>query len=173
MSFYQGQNSGPQKMPPLGDVLASMGDAVASGATQMQPRNMAMTQFPPAQLDPNVQQDYINDDTTLLDGGNATRQQPRHRQQYIEQEEDDDVVVQSVMDTAKAVNLEDTYNALQLPIIAAVLFFLFQLPILKTWEFNYMSFGFTGEGNWNTSGIFINSLLFSGVFFILQKVLAF
>lgn len=167
-----------QKMPPLGDILNMHAAASASGGMQMQPRDMPMGQYPPSQLDAGIQQDYVDDGTTLLDGGSNGSEGGRQgmmpqRQQYIEQEEDDDVIIQKATNVARTVNLEETYNALQLPIIVGVLFFLMQLPIVKTLEFNHMAFAFTGDGNWNTMGILINSAAFAAVIFILQKFLAF
>lgn len=186
MDMYGGGGYGPgpgqgqgQKMPPLGDILNMHAAASASGGMQMQPRDMPMGQYPPSQLDAGVQQDYADDGTTLLDGGggggggHAGGMPQQHRQQYIEQEEEDDVVIRKATNAARTVNLEETYNALQLPIIVGVLFFLMQLPIIKTWEFNYMAFAFTGDGNWNTVGILVNSAAFAVVIFVLQKFLAF
>jgi len=173
MSYYPPQQP-QQGMPTLGDFVTSvhqgapnMGSGLQPG---LQPSDIPSGQYPPSQLDPGVQQGYIDDETTMLDGSGPHR---RPQQHYIEQEEEDDVVIQKATNAARTVNLEETYNALQLPIIVGVLFFLFQLPILKTWEFNYMAFAFTGDGNWNTTGILVNSGIFAAIVFVLQKFLAF
>jgi hypothetical protein len=156
------------KVPPIDDVIQSMNRPMASGAMHLQSHNIPMDQYPSSQLDPGIQPNYAYEDTTLLESGPTSG----GRQRYIEQQDDDDSVIEMAANSAKHTHLEETYNAIQIPIIIGVLFFLFQLPIVKTLQINYIPFAFAGDGNWNTTGILINSLLFSIVFFILQKFLA-
>jgi len=162
-SLGGGGGYGGNKMLSISNVLASMDSAMAAGATQLPSRDIPMEQYPPQQLDAAVRPNYA--DTTLLEDGPTTG-----RGRYAGPVEDDD---ESAPVPSKSVNLEDTYNALQVPIFLAILFVLFQLPIVKKWEYNYIPFAFTSDGNWNVGGIILNSVGFAAVYYIIQRVLAF
>jgi len=169
---YQQQQQPSQKVPNIDHFLSSMQGAIASGATQLPSRDIPTEQYPPPQLDPEVQVNYadntlLNDSSGLVAGGRATSSM---RQQYIDHDDDDDTDKPT---STNSFHLEELYNTLQIPIILAVLFFLFQLPVIKKYEFNYAPFAFTGDGNWNVSGIVLNSIAFSAIYYVLQKILKF
>ena len=76
-----------------------------------------------------------------------------------------------VFDDAKPVNtLDDTYNEIQTPILLAVLYFLFQLPIFKRYLFTYFPILFSKDGNMNINGFVFNSALFGLLYYLLDKV---
>lgn len=59
------------------------------------------------------------------------------------------------------------YDELQTPILIGVLFFLFQVPIINTLMFQYLSFLkiYNDDGNLNLYGILFKSILFGLVYF--------
>ena len=59
------------------------------------------------------------------------------------------------------------YDELQTPILIGVLFFLFQVPIINTLMFKYLSFMkiYNDDGNLNLYGILFKSILFGFVYF--------
>ena len=68
--------------------------------------------------DPQIHPDYIP--------------RPESMQQYINDDEDNDEIINGYNKKIHNMNkLDDMYNELQTPILISVLFFLFQLPIVK------------------------------------------
>ena len=70
-------------------------------------------------------------------------------------------------------NLFDTlFYEMQLPIIIALLYFLFQLPAVKKHSKIMLPFLFKDDGNPNLYGYIFNSMLFASMFYVLLKVAA-
>ena len=68
-------------------------------------------------------------------------------QQYINDDEDNDEIINGYNKKIHNMNkLDDMYNELQTPILISVLFFLFQLPIVKKLLFDYLPFLFFKDG---------------------------
>jgi len=78
-----------------------------------------------------------------------------------------------MMQNNKAQNQIDTldafYNEFQLPILIAILYFLFQLPIFRRGVKKMAPVLFGQDGNPNLYGYFFNSGLFAIIFYILIK----
>jgi hypothetical protein len=68
-------------------------------------------------------------------------------------------------------SLDDLYNEIQTPLLLAVLFFVFQLPIFKKYLFRYFPILFSGDGNLNINGFLFNSALFGLVFYSYKKLM--
>ena len=68
-------------------------------------------------------------------------------------------------------NLEAFYGEFQLPILIVILYFLFQLPIFKKNVKKILPSLFGNDGNPNLYGYFFNSALFSGIFYIILKMI--
>ena len=66
-------------------------------------------------------------------------------------------------------NIENIYQELQQPILIAVLYFLFQLPIIQKYLFKIVPSLYKTDGNPNIFGYIINSILFSALFYFLLK----
>lgn len=168
-------HGGGRKVTSMDQILAETSQTMSQhGGAPLPARDIPMGSIPQYQIDPATQPNYAG--TTLLqDSPSATHPSQR----YIEQREMggggdgfegdyEDNVEQTA--SHKSVNLEDTYNKLQAPIFLAVLFFIFQLPLVKKWEYNYIPFAFTSDGNLNAGGIAINSVVFGLIYFVLQKL---
>jgi hypothetical protein len=67
-------------------------------------------------------------------------------------------------------SLDDMYNEIQTPLLLAVLYFLFQLPIFKNFLFKYLPILFSNDGNYNINGFLFVSILFGISFHFLMKV---
>ena len=63
------------------------------------------------------------------------------------------------------------YNEAQLPLIIALVYFLFQLPAIKKYNKNLLPFMFKIDGNPNLYGYIFNSVLFASMIYILLKVM--
>jgi hypothetical protein len=98
-------------------------------------------------IDPNVQTDYIP------------------RQNMI------DYMPSSLPDKRKPDPMETFYQQLQLPILAALLFFFFQLPWLNKLLFEYFPSLFTDEGTATIYVFFIKTSIFVGLFSVIHNIL--
>jgi hypothetical protein len=70
----------------------------------------------------------------------------------------------------KQMALEDIYEEFQTPIIAMIIYFLFQLPAFKKYERRFIPGLFGEDFNINTYGIMFNSILIALIIFILRRV---
>ena len=64
------------------------------------------------------------------------------------------------------------YEESRLPIIIALLYFLFQLPAIKQYNKKIMPFLFKQDGNPNLYGYIANSILFATMVYILLQALS-
>jgi len=66
---------------------------------------------------------------------------------------------------------ESWFNEFQIPIMIALLYFIFQLPIINTIIFKRFSFLsiYREDGNFNLTGLTLKSLLFASMFYSLHK----
>ena len=73
---------------------------------------------------------------------------------------------------AKEQALDDWMDKLQFPILVALLFFIFQMPFLDRMIFQRLSFLsiHTTDGNYNTNGMILRSVLFGGLYYLIQYV---
>ena len=67
-------------------------------------------------------------------------------------------------------NLDSFYNEFQLPLLIAVLYFLFQIPIFRKTVKKILPSLYGNDANPNLHGYLFNSVLFASVFYILIKI---
>jgi hypothetical protein len=67
-------------------------------------------------------------------------------------------------------SLDDMYNEIQIPLLLAVLYFLFQLPFFRKFLFNYLPILFSNDGNLNINGFLFTSALFGITFYLVNKI---
>ena len=89
---------------------------------------------------------------------------------YIrEHQNNEDIIREYARRQQKTDSLDNMYNELQIPILIAVLYFSFQLPIVRKNLFKFLPSLFSKDGNPNLSGYIANSLIFAGLYFGLTK----
>jgi hypothetical protein len=89
---------------------------------------------------------------------------------YIrEHQNNEDIIREYARRQQKTDSLDNMYNELQIPILIAVLYFTFQLPIVRKNLFKFLPSLFSKDGNPNLSGYIMNSLLFASLYFGLTK----
>ena len=71
----------------------------------------------------------------------------------------------------KQASIEDIYEELQTPIIAMLIYFLFQLPAFKKYERRFIPGLFGEDMNINTYGILFNSLLIALIIFTVKRLI--
>ena len=68
-------------------------------------------------------------------------------------------------------NIDNIYNQLSVPLIISLLYFLFQLPIIRNNLYKLFPMFYTVSGNLNILGYIFNSLLFGLVYFLINYLL--
>jgi len=140
----------------ISQIVNGIQQASASGATLLPSRDIPRTsdaishdaQIQANYIPQNQQKDYIKDYETpqeILDNYNKNVRQN---------------------DT-----LDDIYEELQIPLLLAVLFFFFQLPIFKKKLYTFLPFLFFKDGNYNIQGFIFMSILFGLFYYFLSKIM--
>jgi len=68
-------------------------------------------------------------------------------------------------------NLDSLYDDIHIPIILAVIYFVFQLPIIKKNTLKYIPSLFSKDGNYNFVGYIITSMAFASTYYFIIKSL--
>lgn len=71
--------------------------------------------------------------------------------------------------------LDMIFTELQTPLLIAILFFIFQMPVVNTMIFKKFSFLsiYNMDGNFNLSGLLFKSLLFASAFYSISRATKF
>jgi hypothetical protein len=92
---------------------------------------------------------------------------PPKIQDYIADTDDD---IANYYRTEKMQNsLDSLYDEIQGPLLLAVLYFIFQLPIFKRLIYKYLPFLCNMDGNYNINGLFFVCSLFGFIYYFLTK----
>jgi len=69
-------------------------------------------------------------------------------------------------------NMDNLLTSIQTPILVAILFFFFQLPIMNTLIFKRFSFLslYDSDGNFNLTGLILKSISFGSMYYSLQSI---
>lgn len=73
--------------------------------------------------------------------------------------------------TNRSDSLDVVYDTLQVPILLAILYFTFQLPVMRKYLLMYLPSIFNKDGNHNISGLLFISILFSCTYYGINFVL--
>ena len=151
------ENSNQNQAPPnYNELISQIQKAAVYGATTMPSRDIPMepsTVANDVQSQPNyipppqIQEDYIKNSAT-----------PQNLIETNSRQTNYDAIV------------DKFYGEFQLPIIIALLYFLFQLPIVKQYNKKLLPFLFKTDGNPNLYGLLTNSALFASSVYILFKL---
>ena len=70
---------------------------------------------------------------------------------------------------------DDIFSELQIPIFIAVLFFLFQMPVLNNLLHKYFAFLriYHADGNFNIYGLLLKSILFGAIYYSISKTISY
>jgi ATP-dependent Zn protease len=97
---------------------------------------------------------------------------PPVQEDYIKNNETPDYLIEENNRKMRNSNFYDMlYGEAQLPLIIALVYFLFQLPAIKKYNKNLLPFMFNVDGNPNLYGYIFNSVLFASMIYILLKVM--
>jgi len=139
----------------INQIINGLQHASVSGATQLPSRDIPMNVSNITQ-DPEAQHNYIP---------------PPQNADYIKDYEDTDEIINSYNRNAlRQDSLDEMYAEIQSPILLAVLYFLFQLPIFKKYLYIYFPILFSKDGNQNLYGYLFTSTLFGLIYYLLSKI---
>jgi hypothetical protein len=143
---------------------------------QMMPPPQVQYQQPQYRLpsrDIPLETDMYTQDTTITP--NYIPPPPKLTGDYIRAyEEDDEIQIKNHKQKKQKERFLDTVmTQLQIPIFIAILFFIFQMPIVNTMIFKRFSFLsiYSADGNFNFYGLFLKSLMFGFAYFGLTKTI--
>jgi hypothetical protein len=90
---------------------------------------------------------------------------------YIkENEENDDIIYNYNKNAQQGDSLDQLYEEIQIPLLISVIYFLFQLPIFKSYLYHFFPVLFMKDGNMGLYGYFFTSSLFGLLYYLLSKI---
>ena len=121
--------------------------AASSGALELQSRDIPQTQTHLTQ-DPEIQPSFIPN--------------TKYQDDYIKNNENrEQIMKQHEEKNKKEENYDILFNNLQTPILLAVIYFIFQLPIVKQTTFRLLPSLFKKDGTSNLNGYIFHSVSFA------------
>jgi len=154
-SQNQSGNSLSLDQGTINQIVNSLQQASINGGTQLSSRDIPMTTTGHSN-DPEVRPNYIPP--------------PPQNMDYIQNyEQAPDIVNTYGKHVQNNNSLDDIYNEIQIPLLIAVLYFLFQLPFFRKFLFSYFPILFSTDGNLNINGFLFTSILFGFIFYFFNK----
>ena len=133
-------------------------EAAASGATVLPSRDIPQSTLP-TQHDETVKPNFVPKQANNDYIGDIVEREKIIQEKQRKQNQDD--------------NMDYIYNQLQIPLIVGILYFLFQLPIVRKRMFVFLPNLFNKDGNPNLSGYIFNSVIFAMFYVLLLKGLSY
>ena len=135
--------------------ITGIQNAAANGGLQLPSRDIPQSQTHLTQ-DAELKPNYIPDSNT----------------DYIENSYNhNNIVDEHKRKEVNNNNLDSLYDDIHIPIILAVIYFVFQLPIIKKNTLKYIPSLFSKDGNYNFIGYVITSLAFASTYYFIIKSL--
>jgi hypothetical protein len=155
----QGQFSGlTLDQTTISQIVNGLQQASLSGATQLPSRDIPMNTLD-YQNDEEIHANYVpkvkltSDYIREYEKASEESLRKHERETYREQ-------------TAKSI-----WNDIQIPVLIAILYFIFQMPVVTKFLYKYFSFLsiYRDDGNMNLVGLLLKSVLFGSLFLLIQK----
>jgi hypothetical protein len=156
VSFAQQPGIDDQKA--MNEFITGIQQASASGATTLPSRDIpqSTTHFSDEQAKPN----YV------------PQPEQAEQQDYIQNSDTEQEILARRMNSGNSRDsLEILYDEFQIPIIIGLLYFIFQLPVIKSKFLTILPSLFNKDGNPNLSGYILNSLFFGIIYYVISKSL--
>jgi|TARA_B110000967_G_C18894341_1_gene569517 hypothetical protein len=140
----------------MNEVVSGIQQASASGATGLPSRDIPTNtvHFSDEQVQPNYvpqkeQTDYIQDTDT-----------------------EHEILARRMKSQNSRDSLEILYDEFQIPILIGILYFIFQLPVVRSKMLVLIPSLFNNDGNPNLTGYVLNSLFFGILYYVISKLMA-
>ena len=139
----------------INQFVSGLQQASSAGLTVLPSRDIPQTQSHLTQ-DQQMQPNYVPQEQDNTD--------------YItEHQTNEDIIRKYNTKEQHAHSLDDFYSNIQTPILIGILYFLFQLPVVRKNVFKFLPSLFSKDGNPNLSGYVVNSAIFAALYFSLTK----
>ena len=139
----------------INQFVSGLQQASSAGLTVLPSRDIPQTQSHLTQ-DQQMQPNYVPQEQDNTD--------------YItEHQTNEDIIRKYNTKEQHAHSLDDFYSNIQTPILIGILYFLFQLPVVRKNVFKFLPSLFSKDGNPNLSGYIVNSAIFAVLYFSLTK----
>jgi len=143
----------------INQIVNGLQQASVTGATQLPSRDIPMTTSNLTH-DISIQPNFI-----------PPLPQEQSKNDYINNyQETNDIINDYNSNLERSNSLDEMYNEIQVPILLAVLYFLFQLPFFRKFLFSYFPNLFSKDGNLNINGYIFMSALFGILYYLLNKI---
>jgi hypothetical protein len=156
-SFNQPPSSLTLDQSVISQIVSGIQQASTTGVTQLPSRDIPRS-TDSITRDPQVQANYI----------------PSPQEKKIDYIPNNDemksMVDQYNREKNKHDSLDEIYMEIQGPLLLAVLYFLFQLPIFRKGIIGYFPILFSKDGNYNIHGFIFMSVLFALLYYLLTKI---
>ena len=151
----QGQQNSSMSQQNMNQFVSGLQQASSAGLTMLPSRDIPQTQSHLTQ-DQHMQPNYVP--------------QERQNNDYITDYQTNEEIIRRHAQKEQSTNsLDNLYNNLQTPILIAILYFMFQLPVVRKNIFKFMPSLFSKDGNPNLMGYLINSAIFASLYFSMTK----
>ena len=80
----------------------------------------------------------------------------------------EDVIAKEESNEKNKDRLEQLYTSLQMPLLVSILYFLFNLPVIRKYMYKYIPNIFNKDGNPNLVGYLVNSILFGVLYYFIS-----
>ena len=145
----------------INQIVNGLQQASATGATQLPSRDIPMTTNNLTN-DMSIQPNFIPP---------VPQNHGQGQNDYISNyQQAGDIMNEYNSNLERSSTLDDMYNEIQVPILLAVLYFLFQLPFFRKFLFSYFPVLFSKDGNLNINGYIFMSALFGILYYLLNKI---
>jgi hypothetical protein len=148
----------------INQIVNGLQKASVNGLTQLPSRDIPRTTETitnDAQIQPN-----------FIPQPNPAQMQEDYIQKMQQMNQSTDEIIDEHNKKANFSNsLDNLYDEIQTPLLLAILFFIFQLPIFKKYLFLYVPFLFFNDGNYNLKGYLMISVLFGCIYYFCNKLL--
>ena len=96
----------------------------------------------------------------------------QEQQDYIQNSDtEQEILARRINSKNSRDSLEILYDEFQIPIIIGLLYFIFQLPVVKSKLLTLLPSLFNKDGNPNLTGYILNSLFFGILYYVISKSL--
>ena len=156
MSATEPQKQMSLDQTTINQIVSGLQQASVAGITQLPSRDIPRSteqlthdaQVQPNYIQPATRSDYIKETIPV-------EEMCRQYEEKKASEKNDDLL----------------YDELQIPIMLSILYFLFQLPILKKILSQYLPVLFSNYGNINLNGLGFMSIAYGGCYYFLNKAM--
>lgn len=138
----------------ISQFVTGLQQASQAGLTALPSRDIPQTQTHLTQ-DQHMQPNYVP--------------QAQQNDYITDHQTNEDIIRRHAQKEQQSNSLDSFYNNLQTPILIAILYFLFQLPVIRKNVFKFAPALFSADGNPNLIGYVINSAIFAGLYFSMTK----